>query len=71
MDKDPLSYPVTATDDEREEFTPRRPRLIRCRDRMCGADDCPNCRGEAAALASLFPEEPEIEAANDPDSGAV
>jgi hypothetical protein len=28
-----------------EEYDePRRKRYIQCSDRMCGADDCPNCR---------------------------
>jgi hypothetical protein len=27
--------------DERE---PRRKHYVRCRDRMCGANDCPTCR---------------------------
>jgi hypothetical protein len=33
-------------EDEIAEFTPRRPHYIRCSDRMCGADDCPNCHPE-------------------------
>ncbi len=32
---------------ENDEFEPpRRKRYIQCSDRMCGADDCPNCRPE-------------------------
>ena len=29
---------------EEEYDEPRRKRHIQCSDRMCGADDCPNCR---------------------------
>jgi hypothetical protein len=38
----------TITDDERAEFRVRKPKLVRCADRMCGADDCPNCHPENA-----------------------
>ncbi len=34
------------TEDEKAEFRVRTPKLIRCADRMCGADDCPNCHPE-------------------------
>jgi len=39
-----MKYKIS--DDERDEFRPRRKKLLRCRDRMCGADDCPNCHPE-------------------------
>lgn len=31
-------------EDLRREFEPRRRRAFYCSDRMCGADDCENCR---------------------------
>lgn len=31
---------------EYDDDEPRKPRYMRCRDRMCGADDCPNCHPE-------------------------
>jgi len=34
------------SDDEREEFRERKPKYIRCSDRMCGALDCPTCHPE-------------------------
>jgi hypothetical protein len=36
----------TLSDDERDEFRARKPKFIRCTDRMCGADDCPTCHPE-------------------------
>jgi hypothetical protein len=29
---------------EKDYDAPRRKKYIRCSDRTCGADDCPNCR---------------------------
>ena len=52
------------TDEElseaREEFRDRRPTLRSCSDRMCGAMDCPNCRG-ADAYAYVKEQEEESE----------
>lgn len=31
-------------DDDFDERAPRKKRYIQCSDRMCGADDCQNCR---------------------------
>ena len=30
----------------RQEFGKPRSRVVQCSDRMCGADDCPNCHPE-------------------------
>lgn len=41
--------------DLRAEFAPRRRRALACHDRMCGADDCPNCHPEGPNDENLLP----------------
>jgi hypothetical protein len=51
--------------DEYDEYerSPRRKRYIQCSDRMCGAEDCPNCRPGnfrgGVYVGDLQPYEPE------------
>jgi len=41
-------------EDLRAEFGPRKRKVVRCHDRMCGAEDCPNCHPENFTGADTF-----------------
>ena len=58
MIEDNESYWADQAEKGRGEAEPRR-RVYRCRDRMCGGEDCATCYGESAAQDFMNQQEKE------------
>ena len=56
MSEDNERYWADQAEKTRGEAEPRR-RVYRCRDRMCGGEDCATCYGEQAASEFVNQEE--------------
>ena len=56
MNEDNESYWADQAEKGRGEAEPRR-KVYRCRDRMCGGQDCATCYGEQAAQDFMNQEE--------------
>jgi len=56
MTEDNERYWADQAEKTRSEANPKR-RVYRCRDRMCGGEDCATCYGESAASDFVNQEE--------------